>query len=161
MIAREQWLQANRVMHIYVHGFECVRARMVGSPEHGGTVPAEHAHAKATTNLEVGHEAKLRKPGIACTQIRYACMWSPIGRQDQTKQANKQVYNKAEPLGGLLHQASPDPRVVRRGHSSFPPARGQQCCIRGRYRPTSGAAGSERADPENRGRLGRGVDQRL
>ena len=35
----------------------------------------------------------------------------------------------------LLYQASSDPRVVRRGHSSFPPARGQQCCIRGRYRP--------------------------
>jgi hypothetical protein len=35
----------------------------------------------------------------------------------------------------LLAAASPDPRVVRRGHSSFPPARGQQYCIRGRHRP--------------------------
>jgi hypothetical protein len=35
----------------------------------------------------------------------------------------------------LLAAASPDPCVVRRGHSSFPPARGQQYCIRGRHRP--------------------------
>jgi hypothetical protein len=35
----------------------------------------------------------------------------------------------------FLTTASPDPREVRRGHSSFPLARGLQCCIRGRHRP--------------------------
>ena len=53
-----------------------------------------------------------------------------------TTSTSADVYGEAEPLGGFLFQASPDPRVVRRGHSSFSPARGQQCCIRGRYRPT-------------------------
>ena len=68
-------------------------------------------------------------------------------------------YSEAEPLGGFLHQASSDLRVVRRGHSSFPPARGLQCCIRGRDRPRQELRLEERGGQVNRGRLGRDVDQ--
>jgi hypothetical protein len=58
--------------------------------------------------------------------------------------------------------ASPDPRVVRRGHSSFPPARGLQYCIRGRHRPRARSLCARSAcGPENRGRLGRGVERVL
>ena len=56
--------------------------------------------------------------------------------------------------------ASPDPRVVRRGHSSFPPARGLQYCIRGRHRPRARSLCARSAcGPENRGRLGRGAER--
>ena len=62
----------------------------------------------------------------------------------------------------LLAAASPDPCVVRRGHSSFPPARGQQYCIRGRHRPRARSLCARSAcGPENRGRLGRGVERVL
>jgi len=58
--------------------------------------------------------------------------------------------------------ASPDLRVVRRGHSSFPPARGQQYCIRGRHRPRARSLCARSAcGPENRGRLGRGAERGL
>jgi hypothetical protein len=51
--------------------------------------------------------------------------------------------------------AFPDPRVVRRGHSSFPPARGLQYCIRGRHRPRARSlCARSTCGPENRGRLG-------
>ena len=62
----------------------------------------------------------------------------------------------------LLAAASPDPCVVRRGHSSFPPARGQQYCIRGRHRPRARSLCARSAcGPENRGRLGRGAERGL
>jgi hypothetical protein len=61
----------------------------------------------------------------------------------------------------LLAAASPDPCVVWRGHSSFPPARGQQYCIRGRHRPHARSLGLGVCGPENRGRLGRGVERGL
>ena len=65
-----------------------------------------------------------------------------------TTSTSADVYSEAEPLGGLLQ-------------SSFPPARGLQYCIRGRYRPRQELRLEERGWQVNRGRLGRDVDQGL
>ena len=78
------------------------------------------------------------------------------------------VFGEAEPLGGFLHQASPDLRVVvRRGHNSSLALSHQRA---GSSTVPAGGTGhtSRRQDhglgacgPGNCGRLGRGVDQRL
>ena len=80
-----------------------------------------------------------------------------------TTSTSADVYSEAEPLGGFLHQASPDPRVVRTWGIALSHQRAGcrvQCCIRGRYRPRE-EHGLGACDAENRGRLGRDLDQGL
>ena len=86
-----------------------------------------------------------------------------IARGPLTTSTPADVDSAAEPLGGFLHQASSDLRVVRRGHSSFPPARGlQSAVLYPREVPTHvRSLCSERVIQVNRGRLGRDVDQGL
>ena len=103
--------------------------------------------------------------GTRGMRIRYCplgCELNPTARGPPTTSTSAEAHRLQR--GGAPRRssaaASPDPREVRRGHSSFPLARGLQYCIRGRHRPRARSLCARSAcGPENRGRLGRGAEQ--